>query len=158
MAQATGSSGETVTVQESSFDPKAQADASGAGYRPPGLAPEQAGIRFLFKYDDLNPADLFITSVNKVSANEAITTFFRGVANWNHRLRRFETHTPSHTLFWCFFHEENTVIVITCFRANNSIQTKHTVKSIWIKDAGDFGLDTAVDDEIRKKIEQIIQR
>jgi hypothetical protein len=137
--------------------PKSQTETSKGG---PGSKPRTAleasdgkGITFLFKYDDLNKGIVEIFCENKVSAEEAIDTFFSGSSSWNPELSRFETYTDAHGLFWYWLHKGQAVIVITCFR----VQGKGTneKKRIWMKDLADYPVDADVDYEVRRQIRQV---
>ncbi len=57
------------------------------------------GIKFVFKYDDVDPDLLHIYARHLTTPTVAVTTFFSGLTVWNDKLQRFETITKSHCLY-----------------------------------------------------------
>ncbi len=76
---------------------------------------EEAGIRFVFKYDDDAPELLHIFARHLTTIDDALDTFFSGETTWNDERERFETYSESHGLFWFWLEEGRVVMVITCF-------------------------------------------
>jgi hypothetical protein len=78
---------------------------------------EEAGIRFVFKYDDDAPDLLHIYARHLTSIDDALDTFFEGrQESWNEERSRFETYSGSHGLFWFWLEKDRAVMVISCFR------------------------------------------
>lgn len=77
----------------------------------------QAGITFLFKYDQVDPTLLHIYARHLMTIAEALELFFDCTANWNEEFRRYENYSHTHGLFWFWRTDaKKEVVVITCFR------------------------------------------
>jgi hypothetical protein len=60
---------------------------------------------------------LHITKEHGTTPDDAIATYFDGVANHDAEHRRFVTMTAIHTLFWNWIEQGSSVYVISCIRA-----------------------------------------
>jgi hypothetical protein len=61
-----------------------------------------------------------LSSISKehgTTPDDAIATYFDGVANHDAEHRRFVTMTATHTLFWNWIEQGSSVYVISCIRA-----------------------------------------
>jgi hypothetical protein len=84
--------------------------------RRQALIVEAHGERFRFYYDLQDPGVLHITRQHGTTPEDAIRTFFSGVAEpWDEAHLRFATYTVTHGLFWTRHAHDQSVIVISCF-------------------------------------------
>lgn len=77
---------------------------------------EESGLVFVFKYDVDAPDLLHIYARHTTTPEEAVETFFGGETTWNAALRRFETSTDTHGLYWFWLEPDAVVMVVFCFR------------------------------------------
>jgi hypothetical protein len=78
---------------------------------------EALGERFRFYYDAHEPDVLHITRQHGTTPADAIRTFFAGAAEpWDEVHLRFATATETHGLFWTRHAQDQSVIVISCFK------------------------------------------
>ena len=75
-------------------------------------------IKFVFKFDSVDPTLLHIYARHMMEADDAIELFFdtTAVTTWNGKLRRFETYTANRGLFWYWMTKDKVVMVVSCFR------------------------------------------
>ena len=78
-----------------------------------------SGLIFRFAYEAGADGPLHIEARHHVTQQDAITAFREGLTVWNDANKRFETHSPSHVLYWTW-HASGSVLVITCFRNGGS--------------------------------------
>jgi hypothetical protein len=77
----------------------------------------ERGIEFHFFFAKASASELHITKEHGTTPDDAIATYFDGVANHDAEHRRFVTMTATHTLFWNWIEQGSSVYVISCIRA-----------------------------------------
>jgi hypothetical protein len=77
----------------------------------------ERGIEFHFFHHSGSASDLHITVVHGTTADDAISTYFDGVTDYDADHRRFVTMTATHTLFWNWIEQDKAVYVISCIKA-----------------------------------------
>jgi hypothetical protein len=78
---------------------------------------EARGERFRVYYDLQDPSVLHITRQHGTTPEDAIRTFFAGVAEpWDQEHLRFATYTETHGLYWTRHAHDQSGIVISCFK------------------------------------------
>jgi hypothetical protein len=70
-----------------------------------------------FFFAKASASELHITKEHGATPDDAIATYFDGVANHDAEHRRFVTMTAIHTLFWNWIEQGSSVYVISCIRA-----------------------------------------
>ncbi|MPZ13486.1 MAG: hypothetical protein GEU73_03525 [Chloroflexi bacterium] len=85
--------------------------------RRQALIIEARGERFRFYYDLEQPEALHITLHHGTTPREAIRTFFEGETGaWDEAHSRFETVTETRGIYWTRHAQDQSVMVITCFK------------------------------------------
>jgi len=77
----------------------------------------ERGIEFHFFFAKSSDAELHITAAHGTTPDEAVTTYFNGITEFDDTHRRFITMSATHTLFWSWIEKGASVYVITCVRA-----------------------------------------
>jgi hypothetical protein len=74
-------------------------------------------IKFIFKFDALDPTILHIFARHLIEPDDAIELFYdeNATTEWNANRCRFETYSKSRGLFWFWIEENKVVMVISCF-------------------------------------------
>lgn len=78
----------------------------------------EAGVRFVFKRDDVDPDLLHIFARHLTTIDDALDVFFSSTERrWNEEFERYESYNETHGLYWFWLDEaKKVVMVVSCFR------------------------------------------